>query len=106
MKPTPEGQGVLPGIQSRLLVRGSDPGTSKAAARELVRSDRLTAQQNATYAILCKYGPGTAKEIALRFVHPTTLSGGAFVFSVSSWFVFYAAAWGPSTGRSCTELGP
>src|SRR3990172_792113 len=68
MRPTPEAQGTLAGIQTRLLSRTTDPGTSKQAARELVRSDRLTAQQNATYAILCNYGPGTAKEIARRFV--------------------------------------
>ena len=82
MKPTPASQGTLEGflhrglaaqravdeVIAKFLTRHTDPWTSKAAARELVRSDRLTAQQNASYAILRTYGPGTAKEIAARFV--------------------------------------
>ena len=62
MKPTPESQGVLLGIQSRLLVRGSDPVTSRAAAVGILPT--LTARQEQALAILLAYGPGTTHELA------------------------------------------
>jgi len=64
MKPTPEGQGVLTGIQSRLLARRTDPETSRGAVRKVVST--LTMRQQRALACLFAYGPGTTHELAAR----------------------------------------
>lgn len=79
MKPTPEAQGTLAGIHTRLLSRPQDPVTSKAAARELVRSGRLTKQQEVTLWILREYGPGTTHEIASRYVQAWPKANADFI---------------------------